>query len=350
MRRLALSIGLAVVAAFAAAAAASAASTRPSTSWAAPQIEAVVAAGAMGTSVASFRPDDAVTAGELADALVALGRKATLPADPFRALTMRELDAKLVAALGLRQAATRIRVAARDAGLRPTPYLGTETVARLLGLRTNHPVGQEELERGPNELASRAEAAYSLARVLQLSEWQVTTVDQAARSLAFPELTDEQSAIVARALRFVGFPYVFAGTSERRQQLWSTSAAGGTISAPGGFDCSGFVWRVYKLEPLPLSPQLASVIEGRTTYAMSAEVPAGMRIAIDALEPGDIVFFGARGPRSKPTQVTHSGIYVGAGWFVHSSSNGVTLQPLRGWYETRFAWARRPLAEAALSA
>jgi hypothetical protein len=131
-----------------------------------------------------------------------------------------------VIAVGLRSVATRIRVAARDAGLRPTPFLGTETVARVLGLRTNHPVGHEDLERGPNELASRAEAAYSLARVLQLSDWQRTSLDEASRSLVLPEMTDQQAGIVSRALRLVGYPYVFSGTSERRQQLWSSSAPG----------------------------------------------------------------------------------------------------------------------------
>ena len=43
------------------------------------------------------------------------------------------------------------------------------------------------------------------------------------------------------------------------------------------------------------------------------------------------------------------GIDVGNGWFVHASGNGVTLQPLTGWYATSFAWARRPLAEAGRS-
>ncbi len=42
------------------------------------------------------------------------------------------------------------------------------------------------------------------------------------------------------------------------------------------------------------------------------------------------------------------GIYVGNGWLVHSSSRGVALEPMTGWYETRFAWARRPLVEAGL--
>jgi hypothetical protein len=43
------------------------------------------------------------------------------------------------------------------------------------------------------------------------------------------------------------------------------------------------------------------------------------------------------------------GIYVGNGWFVQSSGNGVTLARLDGWYSREFAWARRPLAEAGLS-
>jgi cell wall-associated NlpC family hydrolase len=322
----------------------------PAQSWAAREIRAVVSAGAMGLDGASFRPDDPVTAGELSDALVAVGRRSPQPADPDRMLTMRELDAKLVAALGLRQAATRVRVAARDAGLRPIPSLGTETVARLLGLRLNHPVGQEELERAPNDLAPRAEAAYSLARVLELGDSRIEEIAELTRTLAFPELDDQQAAVVSRALRFVGYPYVFAGTSERQQEVWSSTAPGGLVTAPPGFDCSGLVWRVYKLQPLPLSPQVATVITGRTTFAMSGEVPAALRIGLDELEPGDIVFFGARGVKSKPSQVTHSGIYVGAGWFVHSSTNGVTLQPLSGWYETRFAWGRRPLAEASAAA
>ena len=62
---------------------------------------------------------------------------------------MSELDAQLVGALGLTPAARRIRIAARDAGLAPTSRLGTETVARLLGLRLNHPQGSDDLELLP---------------------------------------------------------------------------------------------------------------------------------------------------------------------------------------------------------
>jgi cell wall-associated NlpC family hydrolase len=82
---------------------------------------------------------------------------------------------------------------------------------------------------------------------------------------------------------------------------------------------------------------------------MSGEVPRALRIPRESLEPGDLVFFGPRGPRSKPAEVGHMGIYVGNGWMAHSSDRGTTLTPMTGWYETRFAWGRRPLAEAGLS-
>lgn len=316
-------------------------------SWAATDISTVVAAGIMGPDEATFRPDDDLTRGELYDALMLLGHTPLPPAEPAAVVTMRELDAKLVTALGLGPAAWRIRVAVRDAGLQPTVYVGTETVARLLALRLNHPQAEEWLERGPNMPASRAEAAYSLARVLELSPEKVESIGEGATGLTLPVLTDWQRVVLARAVRFVGFPYVFAGTSEKPQKLWS--AAGTLVDAPAGFDCSGLLWRVFKTQPFAEAPQLAAVLKGRTTYQMSGEVSPALRIPFDSLEPGDVLFFGARGPVSKPSQVGHSALYVGNGWFVHSSGNGVTLHPLEGWYRTTFAWARRPLAEAGLT-
>jgi cell wall-associated NlpC family hydrolase len=330
--------------------AAGAAATKASASWAAPQIASVVLAGLMGPDVPSFRPDDALTRGELHDAIVALGKPHQAPLDPSRVVTMRELDAQLVAAVGLLPAARQIRTAATDAGLEPTDMLGTETLARLLGLRVNHPVGQESLERSPRQPASRAEAAYSLAKLSLLDPARIDAVRQVVATFAVPALTDWQRLVLTRALRFVGYPYVFAGMSEKPQTVWSASAPGHELTVPGGFDCSGFVWRVYKLQPFDEAPSLADVLKGRTTYAMSGEVAKAMRIAPTALEPADVVFFGSRGPQSKPAEVGHSGIYVGNGWFVHSSSGGVTLQPLQGWYADELAWARRPLAEAGLAA
>jgi hypothetical protein len=309
----------------------------------------VVAAGVMGPDEASFRPADPLTRGELHDALTALGKTVPVPADPARLVTMRELDAQLVGALGLLSSSRRIRLAARDAGLQPTSMLGTEAVARLLRLRLNHPQADEQLELLPGQPATRAEAAYSLARVLQLGPDQLAWIDQLSQTFVLPEFGDLQRQVVARALRLVGYPYVWTGVSERQQKLWSSTAPGGLVTAPGGFDCSGFVWRVYKLQPFADAPALSATLQGRTTYAMSAEVAPAARIAFDALEPGDLIFFGSRGTKSKPAEIGHMGIYVGGGWLVHSSSNGVAIDPLQGWYRDRFAWGRRPLAEVGLA-
>jgi cell wall-associated NlpC family hydrolase len=328
--------------ALALAVAAPAAARSEARSWAAPQIEVVVAAGLLGTSAADFRPDDPLTAGDLATVLASLGVVEVVVADPDRAVTIAELDAQLVTVLGLRPSARDVRLAAAYAGLAPRPWLGTETVARLLGLRFNHPREQESLELQVGQPATRAEAAYSLARLLALDETELERARETLATFAVPLLTPWQQAVLRRGLRFVGSPYVFAGTSERPQQLLGRRA-------PGGFDCSGFVWRVYKIEPYAGGLGLAETLRGRTSHDMSGEVPRSRRISRDALEPGDILFFGARGPRSRPSEVGHMGMYVGEGWFVHSSRFGTTLAPLTGWYETTFAWARRPLAEAGLT-
>lgn len=73
-----------------------------------------------------------------------------------------------------------------------------------------------------------------------------------------------------------------------------------------------------------------------------------MRIPLAKLRPANVIFFGDRGDKSSPGQVGHMGIYAGNGWFIHSSEYGVALSQLSGWYRDRFAWARRPLAEAGL--
>ena len=321
---------------------AGAASGRPKADppFATAEISKVVAAGLMAPSVESFRREDPLTASELATVVASLGGAISI-ADPDALVPMRELHARLVSLAGLRPAAQSVRIAALDAGLSPRPWLGTETLARMLGFRINHPRTQDELELQVTQPITRAEAAYSIATYIALDETKLATVRDQVEAFSLPELTEWQRIVVARALRFVGSPYVWAGTSERKQQLF-----GKTL--PGGFDCSGFVWRVYKLEAFSAAPDLSRVLTGRTSYAMSGEVARSERVTRSALQPGDVVFFGARGARSSPREVGHMGIYVGNDWFVHSSRFGTTLTPMTGWYETTFAWGRSPLVEAGL--
>jgi hypothetical protein len=309
-----------------------------------------VEAGLLADSVAAFKPQQPLTQRALAAALETLSLSSEEEIDysypaaaPGRAVTIRELDAALVGFLGLGDAARSVTAALRDAGLQPKAGAGSETVARLLGLRVNHPADQDSLELGPNDPATRAETAYSLARLLAFSGWEQDSIRSLSEALFLPELSELQREVLSRAVSFVGYPYVWGGTSEAPQQPFGKQA-------PGGFDCSGFVWRVFKLEPFAGASALATVLRGRTTYEMSGEVPPAQRIRkLDNLQPGDVIFQGANGPKSKPAQVDHAGIYLGGGWFIHSSGNGTTLQPFEGWYRDRFAWARRPLREAGLS-
>jgi cell wall-associated NlpC family hydrolase len=261
---------------------------------------------------------------------------------PERAVTVKQLDAALVAYLGLGSAAREIQSALVTAGLAPPANTGTEAVARLLGLRLNHPASQDWLELLPNQAVTRAEAAYSFAQLLVLGDAQRAHVQAAADAFTLPTLTPWQQRILTTAVHYVGYPYIWGGTSPTAETLFG-------VHSVGGFDCSGLVWRVYKLTPYDGEGNLANVLRGRTTYVMSGEVPKSKRIAAAALQPADVMFFGAHGPRSKPTEVDHTAMYLGNSWFIQSSSNGVTLLPFAGYYTDRFAWARRPLHEAGLS-
>jgi cell wall-associated NlpC family hydrolase len=311
------------------------------TSWAQAELRAVVAAGLMAKETAA-RPDDPLTRGELETISAGLLHAVpTTPSAPTATVTMSGLDANLVSTLGLTETAKLFTQGAKTAGLNPPSRFGNEAVARLLGLRTNHPASLDSIELSPNEPASHAEAAYSAARILKFGESDVASVEAAAPTFVLPAYTAWQKQILDTAVRFIGYPYVWGGESETK-----TSPYGPQVH--GGFDCSGFVWRVYKLQAYPNEGKLGAVLKGRTTYAMSAEVPAAKRIPLPKLQPADVIFFGAAGPKSKPAQVDHMGIYLGNGWFIHSSGYGVAVAQLSGWYLKRFAWARRPLAEATL--
>jgi cell wall-associated NlpC family hydrolase len=316
--------------------------TASGASWARAEIRVAVQSGLMGPSVADFRPNLALTRRDLAQIVAGITQKDQVVIDPDRKVTVAELDRALVRALGLGPAAQKVRAELVASDLRPPNRAGTEVVARLLGLRYNHPQEDDDLELLPSDRVTRAEAAYSVAQLVGFDDWKLQWANDKASSLDLPVLTAWKTRVLRRALRFVGYPYVWGGMSEFAESPFG-------VDARGGFDCSGFVWRVYKLERWTGAPRLGSTLLGRTTYAMSGEMPKAQRLTRRALKPADIVFFGDAGPRSRPAQIGHMGIYFCGGWMVHSSSQGVTLVPMENWWAESFAWGRRPLAEVGLS-
>jgi cell wall-associated NlpC family hydrolase len=375
---LAAACGVAVVST-----ASAAGSAKSLPNWAAPQIATVVSHKLMGAkSVRKFRPNAALTHQTLAN--LAAGLKQELGAAPVPPLdggsggtttgtttttttgttttsggtttappvsnpaapeTMTQLDRSLVQAIGLGSAAKEFVLGARDDGLKVPARFGTEVVARLLNLRLNHPAAQDFLELRPQDPATRAEAAYSAAQIIGLGllddSWQIQQVQSLADAFVLPQVNNWQRQILDTAFSKIGMPYIWGGTSDGREVEFG-------VQSRGGYDCSGFVWRVYKLQKYANEGDLASTIQGRTTYTMSVEVPQSERIPFTKLQPADVIFFGTKGTHSNGSQVFHTAIYVGNGWFIQSSDEGVALAQLTGWYKKRFAWGRRPLREAGL--
>ena len=96
-----------------------------------------------------------------------------------------------------------------------------------------------------------------------------------------------------------------------------------------GFDCSGFVRYVFR----------HSVGQDLPTDSAS-QFQAGAKIARGEMKTGDLVFFRTRGKR-----VSHVGIYLDNGRFIHAPSAGkrVSINSLdETYWAKRFAGAKRP--------
>src|SRR5690606_5375153 len=79
-----------------------------------------------------------------------------------------------------------------------------------------------------------------------------------------------------------------------------------------GFDCSGLIGFVYQ--------DAAGILLPRTTQQLGElRLPQVKR---QALQPGDLVFFATSGWG----RISHAGIYVGEGRFVHAPSTGGTVR------------------------
>jgi cell wall-associated NlpC family hydrolase len=109
-------------------------------------------------------------------------------------------------------------------------------------------------------------------------------------------------SLTRSAMRFIGTPYVFGGTS------------------PSGFDCSGYVQHVFAMLGIAL-PRTAD-----------AQYYAGHR-PVGGVEVGDLVFFQTYLPGP-----SHVGIYLGGGRFVSASGHRVQVSSLSDRY-----WAARYL-------
>jgi cell wall-associated NlpC family hydrolase len=315
--------------------------------WDAAQQRQVVKEGLMGAPGGSFQGASPLTSAQADASMAAVAARLgttegqTAPVHAVQisgsgAVTVVRFDALVVDQLGLADVAAHVQSVAASAGLNPPSYFGTEVVARYLGLRYDHPVGTDQLELFPTDPITRAEAAWSLAQMAGFGSWTVDGARQSLTSFALPAMTANQRQALRIAVSRIGYPYVYAGesdTAESGSWMWGPQAH-------GGFDCSGFVWRVFKLSGLPSGKKIG----GRTSAQMAQEIPRSQRLRMNQLQPGDVLFFGTAHFNSTATEqnVIHTGIYLGDNWVIHSSGQGVYVLPLKGsWLGDSFAWGRR---------
>jgi cell wall-associated NlpC family hydrolase len=333
-RRL-VAVAAACVAAIAPATTAHAATT--SANWDKREQRAVVHAGVLPALPGGFHGERGLTPGQLRAALRTIAeRTGAPPVDPPAARVSVELFHRLVVKqLGLGDLARSVQDEAQRAGLDPPRRFGTEVVARQLGLRFDHPAQDDRLELYPADTITRAEAAYSFARVLASGSGGAYYAHEVLDRFALPRYSSAQRRALHTAVSKIGMPYVWGGESDDASGQFGPQAH-------GGYDCSGFVWRVFKLSGDPAG----SRIGGRTAAQMAGEIKRGQRVRFDAVQPADLLFFGRASFGSKATEsgITHVGIALSRDFMIHSSSQGVYVAPLfETWRRAEFAWARRVL-------
>lgn len=120
------------------------------------------------------------------------------------------------------------------------------------------------------------------------------------------DLSQVSNEVIIRAISLVGTPYRYGGTQPET-----------------GFDCSGLIGFVFS--------EAAGLKLPRTTREL-IDIDA-KPVDRDDLQAGDLIYFNSRGGR-----VSHIGIYVGEGRFVHAPSTGglVRIDKLNTPYWTKF--------------
>src|SRR3954451_25351065 len=127
-------------------------------------------------------------------------------------------------------------------------------------------------------------------------------------------------SIIATATAAMGRPYEYGGTGDNGE----------------GFDCSGIIQYAYGKHGISLPRRSTD----------QAKVGAKVQRSEQKLKPGDLLTFSNRGG-----PVTHVGLYMGAGRFIHSATRGVQVSTLSAddpygrWWYARWVGVRRLLPE-----
>ena len=193
--------------------------------------------------------------------------------------------------------------------------------------------GYEAATKGTDiNLRAGAGTDFGVVKTLRSAGTKLTVLGTAANWLKVSDAAGAVGFIRSDLVTYAAGPGTadpsYGGTQTRGQQLaqYAKQYQGyrytwGGMSPATGFDCSGFANYVCKQFGISLHRVAQDIYSSDGTW-----------VSKDALQPGDLVFFGY-GPYS----VTHMGIYVGGGQMIHASTSttGVIYSDLGSNYYTR---------------
>ncbi|MCL1861083.1 MAG: C40 family peptidase [Proteobacteria bacterium] len=191
----------------------------------------------------------------------------------------------------------------------------------------------------PNELSNHAPIAVTVATStllntatttsnnagkLQIEEASYAAARSSANTLGLGGLATVRHSpsassvqkLLGEGLMYIGVPYRWGGSSPIT-----------------GMDCSGLVQLVFR--------NSVGIDLPRTALEQSGQ---GNRVSVRELKPGDLVFFNTIG-----TNISHVGIYVGSGKFLHAPATGklVRIDKLYNkFWAARYVTARRMINDA----
>ena len=147
-------------------------------------------------------------------------------------------------------------------------------------------------------LASSKKKATASQKKLQAQMWenrsalkaQTTADSKKTQSLINTKTFTGSSSLISNAAQFIGVPYVWGG------------------STPSGFDCSGLV---------AYAANMAGISLPRTSEKQSQ---VGSYVSVSDLQAGDLVFWVREG------YVSHVGIYIGGGQYIHAPQPGENVK------------------------
>lgn len=260
-------------------------------------------------------------------------------------VTKIDLDRALVLALGLRgevRGLDRIQTSDGARFARPSgfPYL---VLGESLRLHHNHGAGAEWREILPGSEVLRADAAYALHRAaLAAGTWRVSSLER-FESVVLPVMTTARRRATEFALKYAGYPYVYAGE-------WYRPTPDGYCCGDqpqGGFDCSGYAWWVLRApgdgwDNTSVRPYHGWALPERASRYMAKNAPK--RLAFSTTKAMDLLFYDSDGAGDGWEAVDHVGLSLGGGWMIHSAggSGGVVIDWVAdGWWAERYVWGRK---------